>query len=71
MPNYAVVNADNVVENIIVWDESSEWRPPEGHIIVKSEGIPCSIGWHHKEGVFEKPPEPEVSAEQPADPPAA
>jgi|LakMenEpi03Aug12_release.lakeMendotaPanAssembly.Ray.scaffolds.fasta_scaffold1749372_2 hypothetical protein len=68
MPNYAVVNADNVVENIIVWDEVSAWEPPEGRFIVKSEEIPCSIGWHHKDGVFTAPPEPEPPAPEITEP---
>jgi hypothetical protein len=57
MPNYAVVNSDNIVENIIVWDEASAWSPPEGRIIVKAEGIICGIGWKHENGVFTEPPE--------------
>jgi hypothetical protein len=57
MPNYAIVNSDNIVENIIVWDEASAWSPPEGRIIVKAEGIICGIGWKHENGVFTEPPE--------------
>lgn len=57
MARFAVVNPDNIVANIIVWDEASDWRPPEGHIIVKVEEIRCDIGWHHKDGVFSNPNE--------------
>lgn len=60
MPKYAIVNADNIVENIIVWDEVSEWRPPEGRIIVKAEEILCDIGWTHDNGAFIAPLEPSV-----------
>lgn len=71
MPKYALVDPNNVVINIIVWDESSDWRPPEGHIIVNAEEVFCDIGWHHKDGAFEKPPEPEVPADSPVAPPVA
>lgn len=63
MPKYAVVNTDNIVENIIVWDEASAWSPPEGRIIVKAEEILCDIGWKHENGVFTNPNPP---ADQPA-----
>ena len=28
--NYAVVNSDGLIINIVVWDGVSEWEPPEG-----------------------------------------
>lgn len=55
MAIYAIVNVDNVVENIIVWDEVSEWRPPDGRVLVKAEDVMCDIGWHHKDGAFVNP----------------
>lgn len=55
MPKYAVINADNIVENIIVWDEVSQWTPPEGRYIIKVEDVFCSIGWEYKANEFNDP----------------
>lgn len=33
---YAVVR-DGVVENVVMWDGESEWAPPEGTMLVKSD----------------------------------
>lgn len=63
MPNYAVVDQNNVVANIIVWDEVSAWTPPEGHIMVKADEIPCGIGWTHNNGIFVKPEPPTETTE--------
>ena len=38
MYKYAVVNEKtNFVENIIVWDGKSNWKPPKGTYLVKTE----------------------------------
>jgi hypothetical protein len=58
MKRYAVVNQDNKVENIIIWDEASQWTPPEGRFIVNVEEIFCDIGWVHNQGVFTDPNPP-------------
>lgn len=58
MAKHAVVNSDNVVENIIVWDESSDWRPPEGRFLVNVDEIFCDIGWVHNNGTFANPNPP-------------
>lgn len=58
MAKHAVVNSDNVVENVIVWDESSDWRPPEGRVLVNVDEIFCDIGWHHNNGTFTNPNPP-------------
>lgn len=58
MKRYAVVNKDNIVDNIIVWDEASQWAPPEGFFIVKVEDVLCDIGWTHDNGVFSNPNPP-------------
>lgn len=65
MPHFAVVNSDNVVENIVVWDGASLWSPPEGRILVSSEGKPCSIGWLHSNGEFSDPNPPKEEAATP------
>ncbi len=68
MPNYAVVDENNIVKNVIVWDEASAWTPPEGHFIVKVlDEVRCDIGWIHNEGQFAAPTEPEAPAEPTTD----
>lgn len=63
MKRYAIVNPDGVVENMIIWDEVSQWTPPEGHTMVKAEEVLCDIGWKYENGAFVRPPE---DVEQPA-----
>lgn len=58
MKRYAIVNPQNVVTNIVLWDEAAQWSPPEGHIIVNVEEVFCDIGWIHNEGVFTNPNPP-------------
>lgn len=60
MKRYAVVNQENTVENIILWDEVSQWEPPEGRSLVKVEEAVCDIGWKHENGVFTNPNPPVV-----------
>jgi hypothetical protein len=68
MPRFAVVNSDNIVENVIVWDEASDWTPPDGRFIVKAEEIRCDIGWIHNNGEFSEPPEEPTDQAEPANP---
>jgi len=35
--NYAVVNADNVVVNVIVWDGTTGYNPGDGLTLVQSD----------------------------------
>jgi hypothetical protein len=58
MKRYAIVDSGNMVRNIILWDEASEWQPPENHIIVKVEDMVCDIGWTHDNGNFINPKPP-------------
>lgn len=55
MKRYAVISPENTVENIVLWDEVSQWTPPEGHILVNVEEVVCGIGWKHENGVFTNP----------------
>lgn len=41
--NYAVINADNVVENIVAWDGDTTWSPPDGYTAIQSKT--AGIGW--------------------------
>ena len=56
--NYAVIDATNLVINVVLWDGKATWQPPEGCIAVK---IPAdssvSIGWTYADGQFTPPPE--------------
>jgi hypothetical protein len=42
MFRYAVVNADNLVVNVIIWDGESRWSPPSGCFVVRSDA--CDVG---------------------------
>lgn len=55
MDRYAVVNAENVVTNVIVWDGVTKWTPPPGHVVKPHEE--CGIGdiWNDQLGDFVRP----------------
>jgi len=36
---YAVVNADGVVVNLILWDGQSSWTPPAGCTVIIANGL--------------------------------
>jgi hypothetical protein len=53
---YAIINQDQVV-NIVEWDGTTTWQPPEGcQAVLLTEG---GIGWSYIDGQFVPPPEPE------------
>jgi hypothetical protein len=64
MKKYAVVNSENVVVNMVLWDEASQWSPPDEHIAVKAEDVACGIGWTHNDGAFVQPEEPLQTPDQ-------
>jgi len=55
MKRYAIINSDNVVENVVLWDEVSQWSPPEGRSMIKVEDVVCGIGWVYDNGNFTDP----------------
>lgn len=59
MPKYAIVNSEDMVENIIVWDGASLWPTPEGRKLVSAEEKMCNIGWKHNNGNFFDPNPPQ------------
>ncbi|EEW2264213.1 tail fiber assembly protein [Escherichia coli] len=61
--DYAVIDGDGNIVNVIVWDGVTEWEPPEGTHAVRCGDNLCGIGGTYKEGVFNVPPEPEVPKE--------
>lgn len=58
MKRHAVIGPDNVVENIVMWDCVSTWKPPENHFLVLVEDIACGVGWAYENGEFRRPPPP-------------
>ncbi|QFI50857.1 hypothetical protein EOV66_15225 [Escherichia coli] len=50
--DYAVIDGDGNIVNVIVWDGVTEWEPPEGTQAVRCGDNLCVIGGTYKEGVF-------------------
>lgn len=61
--DYALIDGDGNIVNVIVWDGVTEWEPPEGTQAVRCGDNLCRIGGTYKDGVFAAPPEPEVPKE--------
>lgn len=60
---YAIISQSQVV-NIVEWDGTASWQPPEGcQAVPLTEG---GIGWSYINGQFVPPPEPEPEPEEPA-----
>ena len=66
MYKYALINNQNIVENVISWDGESNWTPPENMTCLNVENVECGIGWSYDGSVFTEPvfvvktPEPEA-----------
>ena len=61
--NYAIIDTNNLVINMVVWDGNPPWSPPEGCIAVLAIGD-ASIGWSYVDGEFIPPaPQPEPAPE--------
>jgi hypothetical protein len=56
MKRYALIDTDGIVKNVIIWDEASQWSPPEGHTMVKVDDVMCDIGWKYENETFTMPP---------------
>lgn len=54
---HAVVNKENIVVNVIMWDGQSNWRPPQGTVVVACTDGMCDIGdsCNPTTGTFTKP----------------
>lgn len=63
MNRYALINNQNIVDNIVIWDGSDSWQPPETMTCINVEGIECSIGWAYDGSVFTAPVVVEVTPE--------
>jgi len=45
MYKYALINKQNIVKNVIVWDGETNWTPPEDMTCLNVENIECGINW--------------------------
>ena len=54
--NYAIVNNQSLVINIIEWDGIAPWQPPAGCIAIATDQ--AGVGWGYVNGQFTPPPEP-------------
>lgn len=54
--NYAIVNNQSLVINIIEWDGIATWQPPAGCIAIATDQ--AGVGWGYVNGQFTPPPEP-------------
>lgn len=61
--NYAVVNSEGLIINIVVWDGITDWAPPESTQAIRCGDNICGIGGNYQDGVFTLPPEPEIPQE--------
>lgn len=55
--NYAIVDSNNLVINIVVWDGLASWAPPEGCTAIPIANS-CGIGWSYIDGEFVEPTPP-------------
>ena len=55
MYKYALINDQNIVSNLVLWDGETEWTPPNGLQPLNVENIECAIGWVYDGSVFTKP----------------
>ena len=58
MARHAIVNKDNKVVNVVIW-EGAEWLPPRDHLVVNCPDGRCDIGdiYDPKTNSFSKPPQ--------------
>jgi hypothetical protein len=68
MNKYALINNQNIVDNIVIWDGSDSWQPPQTMTCINVEGIECSIGWAYDGSVFTAPVVVEVTPEPTPEP---
>lgn len=52
---WAVIDRNGIVVNIVVWDGSEEWLPPEGMTAVNCGDKPFCIGGSYRDGEFTPP----------------
>ena len=55
MYKYALINNQNIVENIVLWDGSDSWQPPENMTCINVENIECDLSWVYDGSAFTAP----------------
>lgn len=63
MNKYALINNQNIVDNIIVWDGGDSWQPPQTMTCINVENIECNLGWVYDGSAFTAPEVIEVTPE--------
>lgn len=63
MYKYALINNQNIVDNIVLWDGETVWTPPNKLQPINVENIECDIGWIYDGSVFTAPEIIEVTSE--------
>jgi len=58
---YALINNQNIIDNIISWDGETEWTPPENMTVINVDGVDCGIGWTYDGTVFTPPAKLELT----------
>lgn len=51
---HAIVNQDNVVVNVIVWN-GAEWLPPRGHMVVQNDRVNIGDIYDPETHAFSRP----------------
>lgn len=64
MSNYALVDNEGKVVNVIVWDGVAGWSPDDGLMAVECEDKNCFVGGSYKDGIFYPPETPKKSKEE-------
>jgi hypothetical protein len=59
--DYAIVNQNKEVENVVVLEEGSNWTPPVGFLLVPLSGS-AGIGWTWDGTKFIAPPKEEENS---------
>jgi hypothetical protein len=56
--NYAIVDANNLVTNVILWDGEPSWKPPADCITaqIPADSV-AGVGWSYVDGEFVAPPQ--------------
>lgn len=55
MYRHAIVNKENKVINVIIWDGSSSWQPPKDHQIIKDNNADVGDRYDPVNKKFNKP----------------
>ena len=68
MNKYALINNQNIVDNVVVWDGSDSWQPPQTMTCINVDNIECGVGWTYDGSVFTAPVVVEVTPEPTPEP---